>query len=141
MENLKIKASSEAESKEIQGYFEELGAVCCSGLERNKNVNFLFMNSGFLTACKLQENFDKSKCKEITLPQLRDLVVLKRNDPKDANYIRPRDGKEYFKSSQNNFYHILDGEWIMSTWENGQLEPQLKPIEKTEMKEPKQAEI
>jgi len=75
VENLKVKVKNEAESKEAQGYFEELGAVCCSGLERSKNVNFLFMNSGFVTACKLQENFDKSKCKEITIPELKELVV------------------------------------------------------------------
>lgn len=65
---------------------------------------------------------------KITIEQLNDMVVLKRNDVGDANFIRPRDGKLYFKSSENRYYHMLDDDWIMSTWENEQLEPQLKPI-------------
>ncbi len=137
MENLKVKVSSEAESKEAQGYFEDLGAVCCSGLERNKNVNFLFMNSGFLTACKLQENFDKYKCKEITLPQLRDLVVLKRNDVGDATHTDSTthnrkgyltcDGVEYFWS----YGYFSWKEINIHTFES----TGMKPIEKKEMKE------
>jgi len=138
MENLKIRVNNEAESKEAQGYFEDLGAVCCSGLERNKNVNFLFMESGFLTACKLQENFDKSKCKEITLPELRDLVVLKRNNREDANVSDENCLYDLYLTELGElyFYHCGKNKWILSNL-NGD-DPyyeSLKPIEKKEMKE------
>jgi len=134
VENLKIRVNNEAESKKAQELFFELGASLSNGDKHavlvpsivglaiiDDLINFIFNDVVFA---------DIKQCEEITLPKLRDLVVLKRNDVGDANYIRPRDGKEYFKSSQNNFYHMLDSEWIMSTWENRQLEPQLKPIEK-----------
>lgn len=129
MENLKIKVNSEAESKEAQGYFEGLGAVCCSGLERNKNVNFLFMESGFLTACKLQENFDKSKCKEITLPDLRDLVVLNCNDVADATHEDC--GNKYYIATSGYLYGFVIDKWLLCAAEKSNT---FKPIEKT-MKE------
>jgi len=138
MENLKVRVKNEAESKEAQGYFEELGAVCCSGLERSKNVNFLFMNSGFVTACKLQENFDKSKCKEITLPELRDMVVLKRNSIDDANAFRHDNGVKYYITSDNKYYYfsnIPTFQWTESCNDIDYLEKHVKPIEKKEMKE------
>ena len=113
--NYKIEVNSEAESKEARGYFEDLGAVCCSGLERNKNVNFLFMNSGFVTACKLQENFDKSKCKEITLPELRALASLHKNlINMDKVLSRVRSDalgllkdKEYLRKNSNGTYSYV----------------------------------
>lgn len=129
MENLKIRVNNEAESKEAQELFVVLGAVCCSGLKRNKNVNFLFMESGFLTACKLQENFDKSKCKEITLPELRDLVVLKRNDVGDATHEDYTGLKHLLLK---NTRHVWGGDkWLISSADFSKL----KPIEKKEMKE------
>lgn len=129
MENLKIKVNNEVESKEAKELFVALGAVCCSGLERSKNVNFLFMNSGFVTACKLQENFDKSKCKEITLGELRDMVVLKRNDVGDATHT---DGhcSFYVGKDKNYFFSSCYKAW-RDTWKNVDI---LKPIEKN-MKE------
>ena len=142
MENLKIRVDNDAESREVQELFFELDYKWFSGGNQVQHLKQSCSSSfGYLVAWSSGCFTDVIQCgcgnedaKEITLPELRDLVVLKRNDVGDANYIRPRDGKEYFKSSQNNFYHMLDSEWIMSTWENGQLEPQLKPIEKKEMK-------
>lgn len=71
------------------------------------------------------------ECKEITLPELRDLVVLKRNDVGDATHIRG-DGKKYFHAKSTDFFYQFssDGDWLLSTWMNYQLLPQLKPIEK-----------
>lgn len=73
--------------------------------------------------------------KETTLPQLRDLVVLKRNDVGDATHIRG-DGKKYFHAKSTDYFYQFsnDGEWLLSTWMNYQLLPQLKPI-KNPMKE------
>ena len=129
MENYKIRVNSKAESKEAQELFVVLGAVCCSGLERNKNVNFLFMNSGFLTACKLQENFDKSKCKEITLPELRDLVVLKRNDIEDATHESPC-GELKFILLGDWWNLFTGGKWQQFSHKQSPRCNKLKPIEK-----------
>ena len=63
----------------------------------------------------------KSECKEISIDQLKDMVVLKRNDPKDATHYRG-DGKEYFQThDKERYYHFQDGEWVLSTWMNYQL--------------------
>ncbi|MDH2539527.1 hypothetical protein QDR66_03150 [Acinetobacter baumannii] len=50
---------------------------------------------------------------ELTLPQLRDLVVLKRNDVKDANRQAERGG-EYFITSDGDIYFWI-GKWVPST--------------------------
>lgn len=129
MSNYKIRVNSKAESKEAQELFFELGyekGACSTGGYPALIIatpESRFQKTPYSSRATSLNHEVHSQYKEITLPELRDLVVLKRNDVGDANYIRPRDGKEYFKSSQNNFYHMLDSEWIMSTWENGQLEP------------------
>ncbi|WP_230909795.1 hypothetical protein, partial [Escherichia coli] len=50
------------------------------------------------------------------IAQLRDLVVLKRNDVSDANYISKSvlDGF-YFKSCDGIFYFMFEGKWVRST--------------------------
>jgi len=134
MENLKIRVNSEAESKEAQELFFELGYKKNAKFTKEDFIGF----DGWICA------LDDGSCdycptshtdKEITLPELRDLVVLKRNDPKDATHYR-NDGKEYFQTcDKERHYHFQDDAWVLSTWMNYQLLPQLKPIEKKEMKE------
>ena len=74
---------------------------------------------------------DYKPFKEITLPELSDLVVLKRNNAVDATHIRG-DGKKYFHAKSTDFFYQFssDGDWLLSTWMNYQLLPQLQPIEK-----------
>ncbi|HGW3602051.1 TPA: hypothetical protein ACNIBD_003770 [Acinetobacter nosocomialis] len=50
--------------------------------------------------------------KELTLPQLRDLVVLKRNDVKDATHRDKRDESIYLTSDKVIYY--WQGEWCKS---------------------------
>ncbi|ENQ5600816.1 hypothetical protein ACY3WP_003716 [Acinetobacter baumannii] len=63
--------------------------------------------------------------KELTLPQLRDLVVLKRNDVKDAMHNNFRTNTPYLKQGENEYY-MLNGEWVLSNCPND-LEPINKP--------------
>ena len=139
LENIKIKSCSEEEANEIILLAKILG------YERLYN-NFTLVNGwvcldsdddelNVLCVAEYQADNSLDKYKEITIQELLDMAVLKRNDVGDANFIRPRDGKLYFKSSANRYYHMLDDEWIMSTWENEQLEPQLKPIKEKQANE------
>ncbi|MCJ9255791.1 hypothetical protein [Acinetobacter baumannii] len=66
---------------------------------------------------------------ELTLPQLRDLVVLKRNNVNDANYRSKSvlDGF-YFKSCDGFFYFMFEGKWVRSTTNTDEgLEPITQP--------------
>ena len=63
--------------------------------------------------------------KEITIPQLKDMVVLKRNDVSDATHT---DGHYsfYVGKDKNYFFSSCDKAW-RGTWKNVEI---LKPIEK-----------
>lgn len=134
MENFKIKVGSELESKEVQELFFELDydwnfSQGYFDLKKYPNI-IRGHNTGEMT-CSIESDGLYKECKEITLPELRDLVVLKRNSIDDANYIRPRDGKLYFvNSGQTRSYYMMDDEWTLTKWDEGQLQQQLKPIEK-----------
>ncbi|MEI1751476.1 hypothetical protein V8Q03_07105 [Acinetobacter baumannii] len=97
MDNYKIKVKDEQNFKEVVSLINTLGY----------GINFSYSNASgevvkglFLKRNGLVEwthrdtYFDFNDSKELTLPQLRDLVVLKRNDVKDANY------KLFISSSQ-----------------------------------------
>ncbi|MCE6627722.1 hypothetical protein KSA08_06155 [Acinetobacter pittii] len=117
MDNYKIKVIDEAESKEAQELFFELGfAWLCSKKDiTNLNIVFIYAKDGVLTAGLNDHNFAEAEHKELTLPQLRDLVVLKRNDVKDANYRSKKVSDAlYFKSCDGIFYFMFEGKWIQS---------------------------
>ena len=140
--DLKVKVSSEAESKEVQELFFELGFQWkYNNLGKKtfycKEDVFLYAIDGVLgtgTVGQL-DFFNKHQAKEITLPQLRDLVVLNRNSIDDATHT---DGNYsfYVGKDKNYFFSSCDKAW-RGTWKNVDI---LKPIEKP-MKEPKQAEF
>lgn len=115
MDNYKIKVKDEAESKEAQELFFELGfAWLCSKKDiTNLDVVFIYAKDGVLTAGFNDHNFAEAGHKELTLPQLRDLVVLKRNDVKDSNRQAERGG-EYFITSDGDIYFWM-GKWVPST--------------------------
>ena len=87
MQNYKIKVTPET-SAEVQELFFALGNSFTA--PTNYDVNsylFIFSYScGKLTHSNDVSNFNNSENQEITLPQLRDLVVLKRNDVGDATH-------------------------------------------------------
>lgn len=84
MENLKIKVNSEAESKEAQELFFELGYSHSD--DSTEYYRFMGDYPRFLSATSegiFSGRNGLTDCKEITLPQLRDLVVLKRKPMKE----------------------------------------------------------
>ena len=135
MERFKINASIDDASEII----DILVFIGC-GLLATKEQLINEIGRGCTKICESGNGIFTSKTeynslKEITLQHLRDLVVLKRNDRKDATNYRS-DGKEYFHAkSTDYFYHFQDDAWVLSTWMNYQLLPQLKPIERKEIKE------
>ncbi|HFG6927532.1 TPA: hypothetical protein ACGIKB_000806 [Acinetobacter baumannii] len=121
MDNYKIKVKDEAESKEAQELFFELGyKIECFVPARfprwiattNHGEDYWYSTSFDLVSqlCGFQE---------LTLPQLRDLAVLKRNDKADGNY-KHRDGSIYYITSDNEFY-LFDGRaWLKSLIETSE---------------------
>lgn len=112
MDNYKIKVKDEAESKEAQELFFELGYKW-----NGTGKQYFWVTSGKILAYSTGVLFqlgDESG-QELTLPQLRDLVVLKRNDVKDENYrsTKVSDGR-YFKTCDGKFYFMFEGSWVLS---------------------------
>ncbi|MEL1746598.1 hypothetical protein [Acinetobacter baumannii] len=109
MDNYKIKVKDEAESKEAQELFEQLGYS--NG--QSKRFGFVYTQNGEI-GCDSMEHWDyyTDLCKELTLPQLQDLVVLKRNDVKDATHRDKRDESIYLTSDKVIYY--WQGEWCKS---------------------------
>ncbi|MFK7255928.1 hypothetical protein ABBZ21_14950 [Acinetobacter baumannii] len=111
MDNYKIKVKDEAESKEAQellkqlGFQEEgftgIGLPCYLATWDGGYADYYF---GSLSEGRKRE--------ELTLPQLRDLVVLKRNDVKDATHRDKRDESIYLTSDKVIYY--WQGEWCKS---------------------------
>ncbi|MDE4038798.1 hypothetical protein [Acinetobacter pittii] len=110
MDNYKIKVKDEAESKEAQELFEQLGFKWTGDhLENGDWYSHLYAENS--TCCYLSPYVWGGlgdRFKELTLPQLRDLVVLKRNDPADGNYslfISSSQGYlNLYKTSDDVFY-------------------------------------
>ncbi|UQS93300.1 hypothetical protein Scipio_00071 [Acinetobacter phage Scipio] len=131
MENYKIRVNNEAESKEAHELFIQLGYELDSFFgkyEANTKWVLAFADGSMGCAC---EALDKDTLKEITFPQLRDLVVLKRNDVSDANYRSKSvlDGF-YFKSCDGFFYFMFEGKWVRSTTNTDEgLEPITKGLD------------
>ena len=123
MENLKIRVNSEAESKEAQELFFELGygfdgckIKTIQHLEYTSDYYFFaYAHDMDLThSCDYGVFINKAH-KEITLPELRDLVVLKRNDVGDATH--KDDAKDW-----NLHYRFMNGDWYYFTlYDNWQL--------------------
>ncbi|MBO5013846.1 MAG: DUF3310 domain-containing protein [Paludibacteraceae bacterium] len=132
MENLKIRVNSEAESKEVQGLLEKLGFK--KSVWGTYSDYFIFANSNYYSRDDIS-NFSECDYKEITLPELRDLVVLKRNDRNDRTHT-DQDNWSWFISSNGTGYVFGAGNANgLHQWDESSLNMvDLKPIEKTEMK-------
>ncbi|HEN9534257.1 TPA: hypothetical protein U9I93_003951 [Acinetobacter baumannii] len=136
MDNYKIKVKDEAESKEAQELFFELGFRWKWTQDKEvlrESTPYLFtlgVNIGYgLSLTK----FDECVGKELTLPQLRDLVVLKRNDVKDATHEDQYGDKWLYLDERH--YVYLNYQWSLPTGEF--LERyELKPIEKSQPQDP-----
>ncbi|WP_336143898.1 hypothetical protein [Acinetobacter sp. 102] len=133
MNNYKIKVNNEAESKEAQELFEQLGFNWASDYPENGEwYSHLYAENS--TCCHLPIyvwNGLGDKFKELTLPQLRDLVVLHRNDVKDANWVTEGDDQIYKDSSGKSFIFRKQGwdelqrhEMRQAMWEKVKPKPQ-----------------
>lgn len=123
MSDYKIKVNNEVESKEAQELFFELGYGWHGCGKEIYHLNEIWETFTHLVARQIgsykkliiQMGCGKEDCKEITLPQLRDLVVLKRNDVNDKN---AEDGTfhDLYKTSDGviYFYHHPKQEWTRS---------------------------
>lgn len=139
MTNLKIRVVDEHESKEAQELLKSIGYhqpysnfalhdgwVCFNGEHE------------ILCVCNSQAGEEIEDYKKITIPELRDLVILKRNDKNDRNAIDPEydDANLYLYSKSDLFvFHLPTQTWKESDLNN---EPEvlarLQQIEKN-MKE------
>lgn len=145
--NYKIRVNNEAESKEAQELFFELGAKPRNILENWKNEDYgvawfaLGASGNLYNEIVFRDNDSGISCspmyKEITLPQLRDLVVLKRNVVGDKNVIDPYYNASLYLDSKGDLFvfHLPTKTWKESNLSgDDQTIWRLKPIEKT-MKE------
>ena len=144
MEDYKVKVGSEAESKEAQELLFELGYVRMNGEETphispttvmvraHKEMGINFVDSletfEFKNIISRQDEYIL-----INIPQLRDMVVLKRNDIGDSNAYRSDNGVKYYITSDNKYYYfpaIGNLEWTQSCNEISYLEYRVKQIKK-----------
>lgn len=146
MMNYKVRVANEAESKEVQGWFFELGYGFYGGNFKKAQV-FEYVNPFYffayqdkdLTVSSDNSRFSLSDHKELTIPQLRDKVVLHRNDVSDSN-ASDKSSYELYIDSNEKIYFYFAGEWRESDLNfNKQYIKNMgivkKPIGKEEMKE------
>ncbi|ELW9386425.1 TPA: hypothetical protein OXO77_003203 [Acinetobacter baumannii] len=127
MDNYKIKVKDEAESKEAQELFEQLGFKWAGDypVDGDWYSHLYAENSNCCYLSPYVWGGLGDRFKELTLPQLQDLVVLKRNDVKDATHKNFRTNTPYLKQGENEYY-MFNGEWVLSNCPND-LEPITKP--------------
>lgn len=97
--NYKIKVKTEAESREAQELFFELGYYWRTGLGvKNLDAKFLFVKNNKIMMGFCSDNFSNSDYCELTITQLRDLVAQSKNKQcliSGADALRAlADGKE-----------------------------------------------
>ncbi|MDR9533133.1 hypothetical protein RJC76_11940 [Acinetobacter nosocomialis] len=112
MDNCKIKVTDEVSNTEIQEALFELGCEWFGSTNEVKPLANCWIDVG--SNGRLTWSFHGSDEKELTLPQLRDLVVLKRNDVRDATHT---DGnRKAFLDSAGEYHYwcFHKNEWIDS---------------------------
>ena len=119
--NYKICVANEAESKEAQELFVALGGE----VRLDDRVGIVCLTEGKIYTDDIKFYDAYGDCKELTIPQLRGMVVLKRNDVSDATHT---DGHYsfYVGKDKNYFFSSCDKAW-RGTWKNVEI---LKPIER-----------
>jgi len=137
MSNYKIRVNGEAESKEAQELFFELGyekGACSTGGYPALIIatpESRFQKTPYSSRATSLNHEAHSQYKEITLPELRDLVVLKRNDRNDRTHT-DQDNWSWFISSNGTGYVFGAGNANgLHQWDESSLNMvDLKPIEK-----------
>ncbi|MDC5618210.1 hypothetical protein OIN82_14400 [Acinetobacter baumannii] len=122
MDNYKIKVKDEAESKEAQELFFELGyGWNNSSLGGKTGIKYtdeptLIATAVSISFCGDMDHFHKFNAKELTLPQLRDLVVLKRNDINDATHTDGNRRAFLDSAGEYHYWCFHKNEWIDSKY-------------------------
>ena len=108
MENLKIKVDKKSDVDLVVGMLVELGFELESSNVVRVGMVGTFENHIYSDYLSHFDGFDYTE-KEITIDQLRDMVVLKRNDVGDAThenlmypYVKLTDGWYYFDEGETN---------------------------------------
>lgn len=140
MESYKIQVNNEAESKEVQELFFELGYSWPGCVKYYNNIGSYTFIAAYPDEMLLRWRGDTDK--ELTLPQLRDLVVLKRNDVKDANVYEDTECSCLYNlyltaDRELYFYHCGKEKWIISSLNHDEdYYATLKPIKKSQPQDP-----
>ena len=108
MENYKVKFSSEAESKEVQELFEQLSGLKYKNATIETRIGMFALENGSMYS-DYMSHYDDYDCEEITIPQLRDLVVLKRNSIEDATH---KIGERRYYLTTSEFFEFINGQWV-----------------------------
>ncbi|WP_421427892.1 hypothetical protein ACOL7R_04075 [Acinetobacter pittii] len=122
MDNYKIKVKDEAVFAEVVALCEQISGKSFPYPNISCDPDlwiFIGLEGAFGWSLDLDQSWSGLDLKELTLPQLRDLVVLKRNDVKDAN-VEDGTGFPLYLSSTNELY-VNDCEWKLSK-KNGDLD-------------------
>ncbi|MDV5701847.1 hypothetical protein [Acinetobacter baumannii] len=140
MDNYKIKVKDEASADEARDLFKKLGYhPDNSSYEPYVEWVAVFEDG---SGSFYSHNMNLGECVEITIAQLRDLVVLKRNDSRDANVNQvgeiPCLYDLYLTADKElYFYHCGKGKWLLSNLNHDEdYYATLKPIEKSEPQDP-----
>lgn len=137
MNNYKIKVNTPEESKEAQELFFELGLrfVDVDDFEYPQWLAVTQPGGTFSNYSIGKNLWYACNPKEITLPELKDMVVLKRNDVDDATHTDQDDWKWYVSSNGDGYVWQCGNPQQLKQWDKASLDlVDLKPIEKT-MKE------
>lgn len=132
MKNYKIKISNKEENEEAQKLLFDLGYKWYSegkSLSYLDSKALLALKNGDISYLDSLDIYYDIKWQELTLQQLRDLVVLQCNDVRDATHIG-RSGSQYYEGFKDYFFN--GNEWIESTLDNTSKQF-LKPISKPQM--------
>ncbi|MBR7681748.1 hypothetical protein [Acinetobacter nosocomialis] len=115
MDNYKIKVKDEAVFAEVVALCEQISGKSFPYPNISCDPDlwiFIGPEGAFGWSLDLDHSWSGLDLKELTIPQLRDLVVLKRNDVKDATHRDKRDESIYLTSDKVIYY--WQGEWCKS---------------------------
>ncbi|MFW1924251.1 hypothetical protein [Acinetobacter geminorum] len=136
MDNYKIKVKDEAVFAEVVALCEQISGKSFPYPNISCDPDlwiFIGPEGAFGWSLDLDHSWSGLDLKELTLPQLRDLVVLKRNDVRDATHEDQYGDKWLYLDERH--YVYLNYQWGLPTGEF--LERyELKPIEKSQPQDP-----
>lgn len=129
MDNYKIKVNNGLDIHKVKTALKalsyELGEMPCDGILHviyaisDKSVRYVTYDDGY--------DYHGIEAKDLTIPQLEDLVVLKQNDVNDATHEDKYNGDKYRKDT-NGWHGFVGGKWV----EGHVIEAKLIPVNQKE---------